>query len=252
MPIRLIDVIRDLARRPSLWPGRRELEDRVRAMRAHYFHMSLPQVHIQADGRLGDPVTEESDQLRIQIVENFIFDSRCSLQMLQMKLQMLREADIWSEKNLAELFASSQVMSRSTRAAVLIGVSDFEAKHFWSALHVLIPQVERTIREISQLLLVRTLTHKEGAGEMHWKTITQLLGDSSVCSAIDTLQPDFSWHVRSLLIDGAGPNIRDHMAHGITTDEEPIHLYATAAIFILIILSSYRVQPRGYVGGEKD
>jgi len=85
-----------------------------------------------------------------------------------------------------------------------------------SAACVLVPQVEELVRQHLKGAGAHTMFVSDDGVETE-KGLTTLLDDAQ---AADVLGSDLVFEMKALLTDQQGPNLRNNIAHGLTTDVE--------------------------------
>ena len=130
-----------------------------------------------------------------------------------------------------------------TVAAIGPGLVAYEESRFWDAIHVLVPQVERVIRNIGLALGVGVLSYRSSSGQLLWVTLKELLEEPRVVSTLDQIAGDFALHLKYVLIDPRGWNIRNDVAHGLLNPDHSPSAEALVVILILLAISVLRADP---------
>lgn len=91
------------------------------------------------------------------------------------------------------------------------GLRAFEAEDYVKCIHILIPQIENSLRELLKLLDVATTkTDEDGGYEL--KNMNDVLHDPTAKEALDE---ELWYFLKSLYTDKSGMNLRNLVAHGI-------------------------------------
>jgi hypothetical protein len=116
------------------------------------------------------------------------------------------------------------------------GMSAFDAEDYVKCIHVLVPQVENSLRELLKLLEVsETKTDAEGAVEL--KNMNDVLHEPRVREALDEKLWTF---LKVLYADKRGINLRILVAHGIAPAEAFNRINAGLVVQSVVLLSAIR------------
>ena len=116
------------------------------------------------------------------------------------------------------------------------GMSAFDAEDYVKCIHVLVPQVENSLRELLKLLEVsETKTDDEGSVEL--KNMNDVLHEPRVREALDEKLWTF---LKVLYADKRGINLRNFVAHGIAPVEAFNRINAGLVVQSVVLLSAIR------------
>lgn len=93
-----------------------------------------------------------------------------------------------------------------------IGIEAYLNSQFEIALHILIPQVESAVRNLSEAIGLPILKLSRSGG-FNYRTLDELLRDVHI---IKVFGEDFSLYLRALFTDPRGWNLRNNVCHGIS------------------------------------
>jgi lysyl-tRNA synthetase class 1 len=114
------------------------------------------------------------------------------------------------------------------------GVYSWFEGDFVKAIHVLVPQVEVALRDIAEGLgLPTTKPHPRVQGVSVVVNMGDLLSNKAVTEA---LGPDITLHLQAIYSDPRGLNLRNEMAHGLTSAEQLDETTANKVIHTLLVL----------------
>jgi hypothetical protein len=170
-------------------------------------------------------------------IEYYVRDVQFRLGLYLLQVEMLRELQAWDEELLMQALGSGLMFSAETLSAIRPGVIAFEAGRYWEALHVLVPQIERVVRELAQMLRSNVYRYQPGTGEIYWSSLTTLLELEPVRTVLARIRPDLADELRRVLIDSRGLNLRDDVAHGIIKADQQAETRALLCLLILLTLS---------------
>jgi hypothetical protein len=118
------------------------------------------------------------------------------------------------------------------------GMSAFDAEDYIKCIHVLVPQVENSLRELLKFLGVsETKTDDGGAFEL--KNMNDVLREPRVREALDEKLWSF---LNALYADKHGINLRNFVAHGIAPVEDFNRINAGLVVQSVVLLSAIRLE----------
>ena len=103
---------------------------------------------------------------------------------------------------------------------------------FATAIHLLTPQIEHSIRLILKQEGVST-THLDQDGVETEKGLASLIFESA---AEEIFGPDLRFEINTLFCEPTGPNLRNRIAHGLLNDNESQSVYAIYAWWLTLKL----------------
>lgn len=224
----------------SLWPPWAEVRKGVMEAREHYLFMHLPVMMFTTDGRPSFGPAGEDAQIDWQMRQRFVDDTKLVVQVIAAKVRLLRERGRFDALLIEAALAEGMAFGERELTAIRPGLVDFDAGRFWSALHVLVPQIERVLRRLADKASVDTRRIPRGKQELHWASLTQLLKDERLGELLALASPDLATQLATLLVDSMAGNLRDDLAHGILPASAPAEGLSLLAMLILVTLSGFR------------
>lgn len=109
-------------------------------------------------------------------------------------------------------------------------------KDFIVAIHVYVPQIEATIRNLVELTGGVVLKQRDGGG-FHLRTLDELLRTEQVRNV---LGEDVALYFRVVLTDQRGWNIRNMVCHGAFPHQNASRVVADRLLHILLVLAQLR------------
>ena len=198
-----------------------------REARAHPLLHLVPSLKVEPDARVQpEPIDETEGRLAHQIRS---FNVRTSILMglCRLVVDSLRRRGMWSADAIAEALESVDgQLAASTRP----GLANHEEGDYWSAVHVLMPQIERATRlvGIAAGASVERLSADFG---FRWATLDGLLAEPGVRRS---LGESFATELEGLLVNPHGQNLRNNVAHGAVAPGSSLSDTSLLAIFILL------------------
>lgn len=113
------------------------------------------------------------------------------------------------------------------------GIKAYLDDDFLVALHILIPQIEASIRNLAEKIGAPILKPSRSGG-FHYKNLDDLLTDENI---IDVLGEDMCLYLRTLLTDPRGWNLRNNICHGISPIETFNQIAADRVFHVLLCLA---------------
>jgi Domain of unknown function (DUF4209) len=184
-------------------------------------------------------VDEDAEgRLAGQLTQNI----RISQLFLGQALLRLRERYKPSVQQLLDFLYASPVFESCTCEMVESGLDAYEREDFVKAIHVLIPQIERALRNLLILLGIPPNKQVRGApGTMQMKNVNDILADERVKLS---LGEDVWRYLQAFLADKRGINLRNLLAHGLLDIRECNRTIADQVFHSLLVLSLIREEKR--------
>ncbi|MEA5487872.1 MULTISPECIES: DUF4209 domain-containing protein [Pseudanabaena] len=138
--------------------------------------------------------------------------------------------------NLVSYLFKSPVFVDNQRDFLLKGIQKYLEQDYVVATHLLIPQIEATVRKLVEISGGTVLKRGRGGG-FHLITLDDLLRSEQVKQA---LGEDASLYFRVVLTDQRGWNIRNDVCHGISMQHKCSQVVVERLIHILLVLGLLR------------
>ena len=116
------------------------------------------------------------------------------------------------------------------------GLLAFECGDYVKSIHVLVPQVENSLRELLKML-GRPITKTDEDGDFELKNMNDVLHDALVR---ETLKEELWYFLKVLYADKRGMNLRNLVAHGIAPVESFNRVNAALVIQSIVFLAVIR------------
>ena len=221
-----------------LWPKWADVAERTADLERKFPIQSL--VRKMVLGPDGRPLPRPSDPAiarQFDEISHYVQDLQLKLGIYVVEIEMLRELDAWNGDLIMQALGAGIFFNAETLAAVRPGVVAYEAGRYWEALHILVPQIERVVREMAQLFGANVYRFVSATGEIHWSSLTVLLQLEPVRALLARIRPDLPDELGYLLIDSRGMNLRDDVAHGVVHYGSGVETRALLCLLILLSLS---------------
>jgi hypothetical protein len=228
------EVLTEIVNETSFLPNLRRIKLEVEETKKKSpLSFVIPRVSIRDDNPVWKSQTEE-ELLEEHIVQRVAMDYKIKSGMFG---DIMKELE--SEKNLDHVsllvfLSSSGVYEKDSLNMIGTGLERYFSEDFPSALHLLIPQLERTLRNMLEKLGVATTILRGRVVEE--KTLGRILKEPKL---EEFLGEDVSCYLRTFLIDKRGDNLRNDIAHGLITREKCTRNMANTLLFIFLLLTRF-------------
>ena len=165
----------------------------------------------------------------------FHLNNRVILPLVWDKLREVKNLD--ADKLLAH-FVETEFVGERSRSLVQIGVERYFAGDFVSALHILVPQLEDSIRRLFERAGLPSIKQSKNGDSWEYETYGNLLRRMKD-QFPQFLPEELNVYVQRTLTDPTGWNLRNRIAHGFLssfdcnrfTTETVLHLYLSFCLF---------------------
>lgn len=192
----------------------------VESLQKHSFSRLFATKHVASDGRTVRKTSPAGDLVDTSSANETVFTKMVQDHQFRIRLvvpctivpawqQIVLEHFI-EEQDLYDICARSSVVPHGRQWIIAKGLKAGFDGDFTVALHLLVPQLEHIVRTQLGLAGVKTVTVDDG--------ISMENGLSTLVKLPDTERifgPDFTFELRALFCEQAGPNLRNDLAHGL-------------------------------------
>lgn len=182
-----------------------------------------------------------SDELEGQVLKHLSLQATMLLGLLGHLINRLEVAGFWSTESLLAHFRSWEIGREADIQLIQVGVERYFAKDYVSALHVLIPRIESMLKGIFETIGVPTLAAHSTQGRLlevgFGEFIRRPEVRRSLGERIYTL-------VEYTLVNPAGMNLRNDVAHGWIEHAGCRRELVDLVIFQMLLLTAFKVTPR--------
>ncbi len=186
-------------------------------------------------GKIGSIEDDPDGRLHQQLEQSMGFMQP----FLVMAIDRVRERDHSTIDHLLAFLKESPLFANSDDSLLKAGLEAYFAGDFIKAIHILVPRVERSLRDLLSLLGIPTVkTVPRHPGIRDAKNMNDVLEDERVRTA---LTEDVWRYLSVLYIDRRGGlNLRNNLAHGLLRDEAFNRAIAGRVVHSLLVLSLVR------------
>lgn len=192
----------------------------------------------------GHPVAEIgplAEDLEGHIARHISHSMRFDSVLLRKALEVLQKRHGAFTDGVLEYLYESPVFSPHQKTLLAAGLEALASNNQTAAAHILVPQIEGSLRSLLQL--IGGPIYQQGRyGGLAKKTLGQILQNAGVEQALgrDTMQ-----YLRIVLVDPRGWNLRNDICHGLATGETFNAVITDRLLHVLLLLAQVRAQARG-------
>lgn len=163
-------------------------------------------------------------------------------------LRRIREKHALDATTTLAVLEESPVFDTTRHGVLKEGLEAYLENDHVKAIHVLIPQVEHTLRRLLDLVGVPTVRAGRN-GTMRVKTLNEILREPAIHAV---LGEDIQLYLLTLLADQRGQNIRNLVCHGLATPAQMNQQVADRIFHVLLTLARVRKQPEPEGPDQRD
>jgi hypothetical protein len=217
--------------------------ERIRAfskelLAEHPLHALFSATHMSRDGRViakrpGADLTDAENEATVwpQMVKHYVMALGIVVQgNVWPALEVVRQEHRLKEGDFVNLAKESPIVPPGSERLIAKGLFLGYDNDFVSALHILIPQVESTIRYHLKRAGAKT-THLDTLGIETENGLSTLMELAEVGTIFEE---DFAFEIRALFCDPFGPNLRNELAHGLLSFEDFQGVHAVYAWWFIL------------------
>lgn len=179
------------------------------------------------------PLEEDLDgNIIYQISQNMSF----SAFFLRDTIKILINKFSLNTESIVSYLLASPIFEKIRKDFLVKGIKAYLADDFLVALHILIPQIEASIRKLAEKIGAPILKPSRSGG-FNYKNLDDLLTDKNI---ISVLGEDMCLYLRVLFSDPRGWNLRNNVCHGISPIETFNQMAADRVFHVLLCLALVR------------
>lgn len=238
-----------LALNSSLWPDWTQVAAQTAELKQDApLQFLARKVQIGPDGQALPRPTEEPAATAFDEAEVYMRQVQIALQFVSSYIHVLRERELWTADELHGAIMENPFLS-DAESAIRSGITAFCDSRYWDCVHVLVPQIERALRNVALALGVDVFTYENKTGRVRWRPLDWILGAAPVQQLLNGIRPSLAHELDLLLTDPAGLNLRNDIAHGVlpaTSDQ-----YGASLVCVLTLLTLGVIRTGGEDADER-
>ena len=142
-----------------------------------------------------------------------------------------------SAQSIVDYLFLSPFFVEDKRTIIKKGIQAYLEEDFITAIHLLIPQIEASIRKMAELSGIPILKRNRN-GAMQYKLLDELLRDERM---VEMLGTDMAHYLKVILTDLRGWNLRNTVCHGMIPEQDFGYGKADRIVHSLLCLALYRL-----------
>ena len=159
-----------------------------------------------------------------------------SLFIREVMTSLIAKFNLSAEMIVDYLFVSP-LFAEERRRIIEKGIQAYLEDDHTNALHLLIPQIEASIRKMAELSDIPILKRGRN-GAMQYRLLDELLRDERIVEVLDT---DMAHYFKVLLTDQRGWNLRNTVCHGMMPEQDFGYGKADRVVHSLLCLALFRL-----------
>lgn len=182
--------------------------------------------------RVGSLETDSEGHLVHHIAQHLDFNIRW----LRESFARAIESDLITASAISDFLFASPFYQAKRRAVIEAGLRLYVKGDALAAIHILIPQLEQSVRQVATAIGAPIYAPRRGGG-LHLRTLDELLRDGSVAAALGA---NISGYLRILLTDARGWNLRNNVCHGLASMGMLSMPAADRVVHAMVVLALFR------------
>jgi hypothetical protein len=166
------------------------------------------------------------------------FDLKPEVAFSAQKMEMFQDRSSWSEERIINALGEGAFFDQEMLKGIRPGIRAFEAGRHWEALHLLVPQIDRVIRNLAKRVGAETFRYESSTGDLHWTSLKTLLAEPAVVQVLGMIRPELAQELGLLLVDSRGWNLREDLAHGVLPSDADAEGLSFLCVVIVLTLST--------------
>ena len=164
-----------------------------------------PEGHIAA--RAGSVEDDEDGRMILELKQHVTIKEP----ILGTAIQRLRSVHDFTSSDILDFLSASPIVEPTSLSLIDVGLAAYLRCDHVTAAHVLIPQIERALRRLLDILGVPT-TKAQRNSTTQLKNLNDVLAEPKVR---EHLGEDMHFYLRTILSDSRGRNLRNRICHGM-------------------------------------
>ena len=189
-----------------------------------------------ADGHIVAKAGSVQDDPDGRLLMELAKDIEFNAPFLNASLRKVIEMHSLSAESILDHLYESPVFDHSRRELLKAGIEAYLGGDHVKAIHVLIPQIEHSLRKLLGLLGIPTRKAVRN-GTMQVKNLNDVLREEPL---IQCLGEDVQLYFLTFLADQRGQNVRNRITHGLTSFAEINQHLADRILHVLLVMALTR------------
>ncbi|KDP52938.1 PF13910 domain protein [Staphylococcus aureus subsp. aureus CO-98] len=215
------------------------IEDLVDKLSKEFPLQGLISKGLLNDGKKVVETTTEEDNKTINFNSNYMHHLNINVELLLKAIfdKLISEFEI-STEDFMQKFSKWELLDNKNVPFIEHGISRFLEKDYLSALHILVPQFESTVRRMFSKAGYSTTSIRKGNTQQE-VTFNEFLLRDDVKS---TLGNDVHKLIQIVMVEQSGLNLRNEIAHGLIELSNINYTKCILVIYLFLILTRYSIE----------
>ncbi|HDF7758116.1 TPA: DUF4209 domain-containing protein [Staphylococcus aureus] len=215
------------------------IEDLVDKLSKEFPLQGLISKGLLNDGKKVVETTTEEDNKTINFNSNYMHHLNINVKLLLKAIfdKLISEFEI-STEDFMQKFNKWELLDNKNVPFIEHGISRFLEKDYLSALHILVPQFESTVRRMFSKAGYSTTSIRKGNTQQE-VTFNEFLLRDDVKS---TLGNDVHKLIQIVMVEQSGLNLRNEIAHGLIELSNINYTKCILVIYLFLILTRYSIE----------
>ncbi|HHR7728065.1 TPA: DUF4209 domain-containing protein [Staphylococcus aureus] len=215
------------------------IEDLVDKLSKEFPLQGLISKGLLNDGKKVVETTTEEDNKTINFNSNYMHHLNINVELLLKAIfdKLISEFEI-STEDFMQKFNKRELLDNKNVPFIEHGISRFLEKDYLSALHILVPQFESTVRRMFSKAGYSTTSIRKGNTQQE-VTFNEFLLRDDVKS---TLGNDVHKLIQIVMVEQSGLNLRNEIAHGLIELSNINYTKCILVIYLFLILTRYSIE----------
>jgi hypothetical protein len=215
-----------------------KIAEQVRELSKEFPLQSLISKSILSSGKKVDHSETEEDLYAMDFNRNYMLHLDVSVELLVKKIfNILIQEHNFNTEDIMTKFNRWGLLSQQNYHLIEAGITRFFEEDYISAIHILVPQFESTLRNLFVQADFATTSIKKGTGQ-HEETFNQFLNRKDVK---DSLGENIHKLIQIVMVEQSGLNLRNEIAHGLISFSSITESRCILVILLYLILTRYEI-----------
>jgi len=201
-----------------------------------------------SDGRLVGRALSDTDIFEQNVTRSLVLYHTLNAQIIADIIARLKERGM-GPNELADFLLASPVLAAARKEVLERAIERYLAGDYISSIHIVVPELEHTIRSILPRLGQADTKVDRKTGVMRVKPLDDVLRTPKLRKGIGE---DVCRYLYIVLVDQDGLNVRNDVAHGVMALERLNMTTATLLLHLLLILTQLQFVATGPNGSENE
>ncbi|PTF28047.1 DUF4209 domain-containing protein [Staphylococcus cohnii] len=215
------------------------IEDQVDKLSKEFPLQDFISKSLLSDGKKIVENTTEEDNKTINFNSNYMYHLNINVEIFLKAIfdKLILEFEI-STEDFMQKFNRWELLDNKNIPFIEHGISRFLEKDYLSALHILVPQYESTVRRMFSKADYSTTSIRKGNTQQE-VTFNEFLLRDDVKSAFGN---DVHKLIQVVMVEQSGLNLRNEIAHGLIEFSKINYTKCILIIYLFLVLTRYNIE----------